>query len=49
MRYDMLVYAGAAIVAIGSGMIYLPAGFIVAGVALVAIGLVGASARKAAP
>lgn len=45
-RWDLLVYAGAAIVALGVGLIYLPAGVIVAGAAAVWIGLVGAASAR---
>lgn len=43
---DLLALAGAALVAYGSGLIYHPAGFIVGGLQLLALGLL--AARKAA-
>jgi hypothetical protein len=36
---DILFFGGAALVAFGAGLIYLPAGFIVAGLVLSAVGI----------
>lgn len=37
---DVLLYGGAAAIAVGIGMIYLPAGIIAAGLALIGISIV---------
>lgn len=37
---DLLVIAGVAAIALGAGMVYLPAGFIVGGVLVVGMGVV---------
>lgn len=38
---DLFVFGGVALVSIGSGMVYLPAALVVAGIALLAIGVFG--------
>lgn len=42
--FDVLAVAGVLLVALGAGMIYLPAGVIVAGLGLCALGVIGAMA-----
>jgi len=42
--FDWLAMGGVLVVAIGAGMIYLPAGVIVAGLGMCAIGVIGAMA-----
>jgi len=45
---DIVGLAGAAFVALGAGMVYLPAGFIVAGAFLVCLALFGFAPEKKA-
>ena len=42
--FDWLAMGGVLVVAIGAGMIYLPAGVIVAGLGMCAVGVIGAMA-----
>jgi len=48
-RWDLLVVFGILLVAVGAALIYIPAGLIVAGLGIGALGIVGAIADARAP
>ncbi len=45
-RFDLLAVLGVILITTGAGLIYIPAGLIVGGLACVGVGVLGAAARS---